>query len=47
LHAVKAVLQAGKRWDMLRSLLPAGHRDRALDLLPAGSTTPQLLWSRP
>ena len=42
----KAVLQAGKRWDMLRSLLPAGHRDRALDLLPAGSTTPQLLWEQ-
>lgn len=42
----KAVLQAGKRWDMLRSLLPAAHRDRALDLLPAGSTTPQLLWEQ-
>ncbi|MEG2831092.1 MAG: FAD-dependent oxidoreductase, partial [Edwardsiella sp. (in: enterobacteria)] len=42
----KAVLQAGKRWDMFRGLLPAADRGRALDLLPAGSTTPQLLWEQ-
>ena len=42
----KAVLLAGKRWDALRSLLPAAERARALDLLPAGSTTPQQLWEQ-
>lgn len=42
----KAVLLAGKRWDALRGLLPAVDRARALDLLPAGSTTPQQLWEQ-
>lgn len=42
----KAVLLAGKRWDALRGLLPAADRARALEVLPAGSTTPQQLWEQ-
>ena len=40
----KAVLQAGKRWDALRSLLPESVRNNPLDVLPSGTTTPQQLW---
>lgn len=36
----KAVLHAGKRWSVLRSLLPEGGELR----LPAGHVTPQQLW---
>lgn len=42
----KAVLLAGKRWNTLRGLLPAADRDRALELLPANSTSPQQLWEQ-
>lgn len=42
----KAVLLAGKRWDMLRGLLPASERGHALEVLPAGTTTPQQLWEQ-
>lgn len=42
----KAVLLAGKRWDTLRGLLPAIERGHALDVLPAGTTTPQQLWEQ-
>lgn len=42
----KAVLQAGKRWDALRSLLPAADRADPLAVLPAGTTTPQQLWEQ-
>ena len=40
----KAVLQAGKRWEALRSLLPAAHQADPLQVLPAGTITPQQLW---
>ena len=40
----KAVLQAGKRWEVLRSLLPAAHQADPLQVLPAGTISPQQLW---